>query len=170
MRKLHSKGHLDPFWDMQLIKEFEFTRQPLTEEEETLWKSQGYDYIKSFTGKMFDSRNPMPDWVDKFGSKFTDFKNLTYTFYKMSTLEIMPTHSDHYRTYMRLFNTEAKNICRILVMLEDWKPGHYLEIDQVGIVNWQAGDYFIWHNDCPHAASNIGIQDRYTLQITAELR
>jgi hypothetical protein len=51
-------------------------------------------------------------------------------------------------------------------MLEDWKPGHYLEIDGVGVVNWVAGDYFMWESNVPHAAANIGIEDRYTLQIT----
>jgi nitrite reductase/ring-hydroxylating ferredoxin subunit len=54
-------------------------------------------------------------------------------------------------------------------MMEDWKPGHYLEVSGKGFVNWGAGDYFMWKNFCPHAAANIGIEDRYTLQITGEL-
>ena len=54
-------------------------------------------------------------------------------------------------------------------MLDDWKPGHYLEIDGVGVVNWIAGDYFIWDSDVRHAASNIGTEDRYTLQITGTI-
>lgn len=170
MSKLHSKGNIDPFWDMNAITAFNYIRQPVTSEEIATWQSQGYDHVKSFTGKMFDSKNPMPSWVNEFENSFASFKNLTYTFYKMSTLEIMPTHSDHYRTYMKLFNAQSSNVHRILIMLEDWKPGHYLEIDGTGIVNWKAGDYFIWNDDCPHAASNIGIQDRYTLQITAELK
>jgi hypothetical protein len=170
MKEMINKGNINPFWDMEIISNLQYVRQPITVEEQTRWRDQGYDYVKSFTGKMFDSKNPMPDFVNKFDEIFSHFKNLTYTFYKMSTLEIMPTHSDHYRTYMRIFGAETKNIYRILIMLEDWKPGHYLEINNVGIVNWKAGDYFIWNNDCPHAASNIGIQDRYTLQITAELK
>jgi hypothetical protein len=62
-----------------------------------------------------------------------------------------------------------ENVRRVLVLLEDWKSGHYLEVDQIGIINWSAGDYVIWNYDCQHAASNIGIEDRYTLQITGEL-
>lgn len=159
------KGHIDKFWD-DSYKTLPFVKQPVTDEEVNAWQSQGYDCIKSFTGSMYDSRNPMPEWVDDL-KKFFPYKDLTFTFYRMSTLEIMPTHVDHYRTYCKLFNVKYENVNRILLMLEDWKPGHYLEIEGEGIVNWKAGDYFIWESDAPHAASNIGIDDRYTLQITA---
>jgi hypothetical protein len=162
------KGNAGVFWDDE-YKNFVYTRQPVTQEEIDNWVSKGYDHVKSFTGSMYDSRNPMPDWVHRFNKIFGHvWLNPTYTFYKMSTLEIMPEHVDHYSTYMRLFGAEYKNVCRILVMLEDWKPGHYLEIDGTGIVNWLAGDYFIWESDTPHAAANIGVDDRYTLQITCE--
>ena len=53
--------------------------------------------------------------------------------------------------------------------MEDWKPGHYLEFNGVAVTNWVAGDYALWSADIPHAASNIGIDSRYTLQITGEL-
>lgn len=164
------RGHITRIWDKESFKKFEYIRQPISQAEIDEWHSKGYDYVKSFTGSMYDNRNPMPDWIEKIPDMFGrhNFINFTYTFYKMTTLEIMPEHSDHYQTYMKLYNAEYKNVCRILIMLEDWKPGHYLEINGVGIVNWIAGDYFIWENSCPHAASNIGVEDRYTLQITCE--
>lgn len=160
-------GHINPFWD-DSYKKFSYIKQPVTQQEIDTWQTQGYDYVKSFTGAMYDSKNPMPDWVKKFDSMF-GLKNQTYNFYKMSTLEIMPAHTDHFRTYIRIYNAVPENVCRVLVMLEDWKPGHYLEMASVGYVNWKAGDYFFWQYDVPHAASNIGIDDRYTLQITGEL-
>lgn len=161
-----SRGYISKFWDDD-YKNFPYVRQPITPEEVEEWKNKGYDHVKSFTGVMYDSRNPMPEWTKRFNEIFYDYVDITYTFYKMQTLEIMPEHSDHYNTYRKIHNSEYQDVVRILVMLEDWKPGHYLEIDGVGIVNWIAGDYFIWENSCPHAASNIGIEDRYTLQITA---
>lgn len=162
------RGHITTFWDADAFKNFNYVRQPITQAEVDDWVSKGYDHVKSFTGMMYDSRNVMPDWVENFKSVFNQYKNMTFTFYKMSTLEIMPEHSDHYRTYIKLFNPNIDNVHRILVMMEDWKPGHYLEIDGNGVINWNAGDYFIWKNDCKHAAANIGIEDRYTLQITGE--
>lgn len=160
------RGHISRFWAPSSYKDLEYKRQPITQEEVDTWESQGYDYVKSFTGSMYDSRNPMPDWLARFDVFFPEMTNMAYTFYKMSTLEIMPTHTDHYRTYCKIFDTEPEDVCRIIVFLEDWKPGHYFEIDGVGINNWIAGDWVMWEGKIPHAASNIGIEDRYTLQIT----
>lgn len=171
--KRWSRGYISKFWD-DSFKNFEYVRQPITQEETDAWVAMGYDHVKSFTGCMYDNRNPMPDWVNNFRNLLRGshselpYKNMTFTFYKMETLEIMPVHSDHYRTYIKINNAKKENIRRILVMLEDWKPGHYLEIDGVGITSWIAGDYFVWENDVPHAASNIGVDPRYTLQITCE--
>ena len=55
---------------------------------------------------------------------------------------------------------------RVLVFLEDWKSGHYFELDGIPIVNWKAGDYYQWTGATKHMASNIGVDDRYTLQLT----
>jgi len=163
----YSTGHISPFWGDE-YKKFSYVRQPLQASEIEAWQKMGYDYVKSFSGQMYDNRNPMPDWITGFEDKF-GLKNQTYNFYKMSQLEIMPVHSDHYQTYMRLFGAKLDRINRVLVMMEDWRPGHYLEIDGKGFVNWRAGDYFQWENSTPHAAANIGIDPRYTLQITGEL-
>jgi hypothetical protein len=163
------RGHVGRFWYTEEVKNLNYTKQPITQDEVDQWVSKGYDYVKSFTGSMYDNKNPMPEFINRLKDIFYNYKNLTFTFYKMSTLEIMPEHSDHYNTYMKLYGADYKNVHRILLMLEDWKPGHYLEIDGTGIINWVAGDYFIWENDCKHAAANIGVEDRYTLQITAEI-
>ena len=161
-------GHITPFWDSS-FKNFDYVRQPLMLSEIDTWVSKGYDHVKSFSGTMYDNRNPMPEWVKGFEGQF-GLSNQTYNFYKMSTLEIMPEHTDHYNTYIKLFNADPSKVYRVLVMMEDWKPGHYLEVAGKGFVNWQAGDYFMWENFCPHAAANIGIEDRYTLQITGEMK
>jgi hypothetical protein len=159
------QGHCGRFWDQVGYKEFPYIKQSVTTEEVNEWISKGYDHVKSYTGEMYDNQNLMPAWTETF-KELLDFNNLTFTFYKMSTLEIMPVRVDDFTTYNRLTNAKSENVFRILIMLEDWKPGHYLEIDGTGIVNWVAGDYFVWEHDVPHAASNIGIEPRYTLQIT----
>jgi hypothetical protein len=159
-------GHIEPFWD-EGFKNFPYVKQPITNHEVSDWQKQGYDHVKSFTGWMYDNRSPMPDYIDSFN--VFGLKNQVYCFYKMKTLEIMPVHSDQYLRYIDVFKADPKKVCRVLVMLEDWKPGHYLEIDSVGYVNWKKGDWFLWQSDVPHAASNIGVEDRYTIQITGEL-
>jgi hypothetical protein len=157
-------GHVGRYWGDD-FKSLPFVKQPVTDEEIQTWQSMGYDYVKSFTGAMYDSRNPMPDWFDRLERMFGLYKQ-SYTVYRMNTLEIMPVHSDHFMTYCRLNDCTPDQVWRIVLMLEDWKPGHYFEMDGVGYVNWKAGDWFKWRGDVPHAASNIGVDPRYTLQIT----
>ena len=157
-------GHAGRFWGED-FKNLPFTRQPVTAEEIKTWEDMGYDQVKSFTGSMYDNRNPMPKWINTLDQMFGLY-NQTYTIYRMNTLEIMPVHSDHYRTYCKLNNTTPDKVCRVLMMLEDWKPGHYFELDGIGYVNWKAGDWFKWRGDVPHAAANIGVESRYTLQVT----
>lgn len=161
-------GHVSKFWSDD-FKKLNYVKQDVTDEEIAHWYSLGYDqrYVKSFTGSMYDSRNPMPDWVDNLKSLFGMYDQ-TYTFYKMNTCEIMPVHSDHYNTYCRIHDTSPIKVERAILMLEDWKPGHYFELDGIGYTNWKAGDWFKWTNDTPHAASNIGTEPRYTLQITGK--
>ena len=159
-----TRGHLGRLWTDD-YKLFPYVKQPITDGEIKTWESQGYDYVKSFSGSMYDNRNPMPEWIDTIEHAFGMY-NQTYTFYRMDTLEIMPVHSDHFSTYSRLFNVPPEKVHRVVLMLEDWKPGHYFELDGVGYVNWKAGDWFMWSGDTPHAASNIGIEPRYTLQVT----
>lgn len=160
------KGHVSKFWNDD-FKKFDFIRQPIMESEIKQWHDMGYDHVKSFSGSMYNNKNPMPEWVSRLDSMFGMY-NQTYTFYRMDTLEIMPVHSDHYNTYCKINNAAPDKVERIVLMLEDWKPGHYFELDGIGFVNWKAGDWFKWRGDVPHAASNIGTEPRYTLQITGK--
>lgn len=159
-------GHLNRYWD-QDFKELTYVKQPVTQEEIDDWNNLGYDQknVKSFTGSLYDSRNVMPDWTKNLEFIFGLY-NQTYTIYRMETLEIMPVHRDHFRTYCRLNDVTPDRVYRVILMLEDWKPGHYFEMDGVGYVNWKAGDWFKWRGDVPHSAANIGSEPRYTMQIT----
>jgi len=158
-----TKGKCPVIWDEE-YKKFDYVRQPITGEESVAWRRQGYSH-KNTTGKMYDSRNPMPDYVDEI-AQMLNLRNPGFVFYKMETLDIMPTHIDHYNTYCKVFKKERQEVRRAIVFLEDWKPGHYFEVADRAFVNWKAGEFVLWHPDTPHAASNIGIDPRYTLQIT----
>lgn len=137
------------------------------EEEIKNWRSLGY-YHESFSGMMYDSKNPMPEWVDKV-AELIGLENCGFVFYKLATLDIMPNHVDHFNTYTAIFNVNREDVYRALVFLEDWQPGQYLEVNRKALTNWKAGDYVVWHADVDHASANIGITDRYALQITGTL-
>lgn len=102
-----------------------------------------------------------------FGQYFTQLDNKVYQVTRLQPGMILPLHGDRYSTYRSRNNiTDPDQIVRIIVFLEDWKSGHYLEVAGKPFVNWQAGDWVSWTYDTPHLAVNNGHDNRYTLQIT----
>jgi hypothetical protein len=89
----------------------------------------------------------------------------------MTSGTVMPVHQDRYVKYISLFDLQGQEhtIRRALVLLEDWQPGHYLEVQDEPIVQWKAGTVVEWIYDTPHMAANIGLEPRYTLQITGHI-
>lgn len=166
MKNYIRSGRVEPIWD-DSYKQFEYVRQPIKQEEVDNWRAMGYTH-DTFSGVMYGGKNPMPDWVYTVAEQI-GLENPGFVFYKMCTMEVMPPHLDHFETYSRVFGVPRDTVYRGLVMLEDWLPGHYLEMNKEGIVNWEAGDYTVWSADVEHAASNIGTEPRWTLQITGTL-
>lgn len=163
---MHKLGNVNVCWKDE-YKDFEYSKQPLKPEEMIKWRELGY-YHESFSGYMYDSRNPMPDWVNNVAKEIGLF-NCGFVFYKMTTLDIMPEHIDHFETYIKLFGVARDDIYRALLFLEDWQPGQYIDVEGNPFVNWKAGDYVLWNADAPHSSINVGTSDRYALQITGTL-
>ena len=115
-------------------------------------------------------RHRLPTWNHKFIElyKSMGWRDIGVAYYRMRTGTVMPVHQDLYKRYIEVFNLQGQEqtINRALVLLEDWKSGHYLEANGVPVVNWKAGQVIEWTYDAPHMAANIGLKDRYTLQIT----
>ena len=101
-----------------------------------------------------------------FGNIDLGLKDVGVCFYKMTTGVILPIHSDHYNTYRIKFNCGMDQINRVLIFLEDWKSGHYFEVENNPIMEYKAGTFIQWGGDAKHMAANIGEEDRYTLQLT----
>jgi hypothetical protein len=68
--------------------------------------------------------------------------------------------------YRKKFNLELNQIHRVLIFLEDWKSGHYFEVDGQPFFNYKAGTFVAWYGNTKHMAANIGQDMRYTLQLT----
>jgi hypothetical protein len=167
----HGRFKTTPFWrsNPNSFKSLEYTLEDFNDPiSVNAWLAQGY--ANKFTGEMCDMRSPQPYWNDRIIEMFTKYgwNDIGTSYYRMTTGTVLPTHSDLYVKYVKLFNLQGQEhrIRRAVIFLEDWKPGHYSEIDGKAFVNWQAGDVLEWEYDCPHAAANIGIEDRYTLQVT----
>ena len=161
-----TKGKCPVLWD-EGYKHFNYVRQPITGAESDTWRVQGYTH-ENTTGKMYNSKNPMPDYVIQV-AELLNLHNPGFVFYKMETLDIMPTHVDHYNTYCKVFNKERDEVRRAIVFLEDWKPGHFMHMG-TSFVKWRKGDvlWFDWPN-MPHASANAGWEPRCLIQITGTI-
>jgi hypothetical protein len=147
-------------------KNLDYINKPFNDEE-TLqkWKSLGHNYEK-YTGLMRDQSQQLPDWCLNVLGQIS-LQNSSITLYCMTPGTIMPEHSDTFIKYREIMNLKETDIVgRAVIFLEDWKSGHYFEIDETPMVNWKKGDYVLWKNDTPHMAANLGKDNRYTMQVT----
>jgi len=165
------KYHIERFWDDE-FKTLDYIHEPFNDPVSVQhWTAQGY--TSKICGGLCDMRHQLPSWAGKFIEiyEMQGWKDIGLAFYRMSTDTVMPVHQDLYKRYVELFNLQGQetSIRRALLLLEDWKPGHYLEVDGRPYVDWKAGDTVEWVYDLPHMAANIGLEDRYTLQITGHI-
>ncbi len=162
---------LDVFWDDE-FKHLDYIQEPFNDSEDVKqWMAQGYQ--PKICGAMADMKGRQPSWNHRFIEYFSamGWKDIGTSYYRMTSGTVMPVHQDRYVKYVKLFALEGQeyNIRRALVMLEDWQSGHYLEVQGDPVVKWQAGTVIEWIYDVPHMAANMGLGDRYTLQITGHL-
>ena len=162
------KYSIPKFWDDE-FKTLGYVHEPFNDPVSVAkWIDQGYQ--SKITGGLCDMRHQLPAWSSKFIKIYEEqgWKDIGLAFYRMPTGTVMPVHQDLYKRYIELFNLKGKesSIRRALVLLEDWQSGHYLEVDGIPYTNWTAGTTVEWIYDTPHMAANIGLADRYTLQIT----
>jgi hypothetical protein len=165
------KYHLPVFWDDE-FKRLDYVNEEFNDTANLeRWTALGY--ANKFTGDMCDMRRPQPTWNYQFIKIFQEmgWKDIGTSYYRMGTGTILPTHSDLYLRYIDIFKLQGQEhtIRRAIVFLEDWRPGHYFEGNDWPTVNWRAGDVVEWAYDAPHLAANLGLDPRYTLQITGHL-
>jgi hypothetical protein len=158
-------GHVDPWWNDD-FKSLEYVTYPLPNTHDLLrWINEGYRGL-NFNGGVYDMRRHMPEYATPFFSLF-DWQHVGISFYRMLTCDVLPTHRDTYEKYRKMHDIQDPDqIYRAIVFLEDWKSGHYFEIDEQPIMSWRRGDWVRWRYNTPHFAGNIGVEPRYTLQIT----
>jgi len=155
---------VQPCWTQH--RDLDFVNEPFNDPVSVdYWRKLGYTQSR-FTGDMYDMRQPEPDWMPQVLAQF-QWVHCSWSVYRMSPGIVLPNHSDTYNKFKQIHNIINSNlIWRAVIFLEDWQSGHYLEINNTPVTQWSAGDMVVWQNDVPHMAANLGITDRYTLQIT----
>ena len=160
--------HIEKFWDDEYKNLTYIWEQYRDPELVNHWVDMGYS--DKLSGWLCDMRQQQPSWNHKFIELYTSmgWKDIGTAYYRMDCGTVMPTHKDHYKKYVEVFNLEGREdtIHRAVIFLEDWASGHYFEGPGKPVTGWQAGLVAEWQYDVPHMAANIGPTPRYTLQIT----
>ncbi|CAB4138204.1 hypothetical protein UFOVP328_397 [uncultured Caudovirales phage] len=162
---------IDQFWDDE-FKHLDYVQEPFNDPADVaVWLSQGYQ--SKICGDLCDMRHRLPSWNQRFIDFYQDlgWKDIGCAYYRMTSGTVMPVHQDRYKRYIEVFDLQGQehNIVRAVVMLESWSPGHYIEVMGQAHVGYPVGQVFEWTYDTPHMAANIGLEPRYTLQITGHL-
>lgn len=83
---------------------------------------------------------------------------------------ILPWHKDRFFYIRKKYQIDrSKIVVRFLLFLENWKIGHFIQVKNTVITKWQAGDLILWHPDAFHLSANVGLEDKWTCNITAVL-
>lgn len=158
------QGHVEPWWN-DSFKDLDYRYYPLNNTHDLVrWINEGYAHL-TLNGGLYNMSRPMPDYADNFIALFP-WQDICIAFYRMNTCDALPLHTDSYKSYRQMFGVEAEQMHRAIVFLENWKSGHYFEIDNTPLMPWKAGDWICWNNEVPHYAGNFGVEPRYTMQIT----
>ncbi len=84
--------------------------------------------------------------------------------------QCLPWHNDHFYQIVKNNPTVDKSrIVRANIFLEDWKIGHILQIEQNVISHWKKGNGYMWSAGVYHLSGNLGLEDKYTLQVSGLL-
>jgi hypothetical protein len=159
------------FWDDEYTKLTYINEDFNDDENVQRWLEMGFP--NKFTGDMADMRGKQPSWNHGFIEIFKElgWKDIGTSYYRMMPGSVLPTHKDLYKKYIGIHQLQGQetSIRRAVVFLEDWQSGHYAEYEGRPFTNWQAGAAVEWQYDAPHLAANMGVEPRYTLQITGHV-
>lgn len=166
---MYKRGSFEQCWSIDEIKKLGYTRheEPLSgfnlesSEDEYRYQSIGASVHRG-----------LPDCIDKslIANNFYWIKDKVYAISMMAPGDVLPLHRDRYKVYIEKNSIKNINdVIRCIVFLDDRKPGHFLEINGTNISDWKAGDWVSWKGDSMHLACNLGIESRYTLQITGQI-
>lgn len=131
-------------------------------------KYKNFGYTKHNT-KIWKSTNKTTnikfDWQQRLLSQLPlDDPIVTLT--RQDPGQILPWHYDRHYMLKRMHPNDPRSIVRILVFMQDWKIGHILQIQNDILTHWKKGQVVVWHPDTYHVSANIGLEKKWTCNIT----
>jgi hypothetical protein len=162
------KNQIAPTWDDNLISQLTFTHR--SDYQNNL------QFVESLDSNRYDKKiglhycnSPYIEQMFELKDHFDFLNEKVYAVHCMVPGAIIPNHRDLYNMYRQKRNIDYDNIStitRVILFLQDWQPGHILQIKNELTPPWKSGQWVSWNGDTDHLAANLGSVNRYTLQIT----
>jgi hypothetical protein len=112
-----------------------------------------------------------PELTKGLGSIIAPYAHMkfNYNFLKLTPGCSLMWHFDTYATFVKFNNIDeddVHNVCRTVVMMNDWDRGQVLQVGEEVYTHWSAGDTYTWKGDTWHGMANFGPSDCIVSQIT----
>ena len=121
-----------------------------------------------FKQKYFYQDKTMPKWCKKMLT-ISKLRDAYLTVHMNPPGSTNPWHYDTYEGIVKKNlnpRNNFKTVKRILIFIEPWHWGHFLQVGNNIISNWKQGDVYTWDAKRYHLAGNSGWTKRYILAIT----
>lgn len=83
--------------------------------------------------------------------------------------QVLPWHMDRFFFLNQQYPNDPRPIWRFLMFLEDWKMGHILQVNDSILHHWNRGDVVVWRPGTEHLSANVGLETKWTCNITGFL-
>ena len=124
-------------------------------------------YYNEHNSRVWQMLDESPDWVHNLSRQIPqDFTNHVVSITCLDPGQTIPCHIDLHMVLREKFGNG--DTWRYLIFIEDWKQGHYFEIQNKPIVKWKAGDWIKFSRDEWHLGGNMGSEPFYSVQITVK--
>lgn len=98
-----------------------------------------------------------------------DIDVITISAIKQNPGHTNPWHIDSFYKIKKTYPDDTRQPVRANIFLEDWKIGHFLQVEDKVVTHWKAGEGFIWDESVYHLSSNAGLEPKFTLQVSGFL-
>jgi hypothetical protein len=114
-------------------------------------------------------------WTDKQVDFYQIGKQLGMEVITVSSIRqlpgsVIPWHKDTFYQINQQFPERTDLKVRANIYLEDWKIGHIIQFDNTVDFNWKQGNGWLWDSDLLHLGANVGMQNKFTLQVSGFLQ
>jgi hypothetical protein len=130
------------------------------------YMAAGHSYFNMSMYNCFETETLPIVITDYIKPAFAHLTNLSVAINMFRPGQYLPYHVDKFEKYRKLNNIVDEQIVRVILMLEDSKPGQILQVDNTTTGNWLAGDWFQWDAADYHTFYNLSVYDRYAIQLT----